>query len=149
MNNTATSKTRAVIQAMDRYYERDNANVHRGIHELSTVRPPASQAVRAGGGISERAEKGRGASDFTRGTTEGINLVGRGPGETAISKPDYYLLDGNGAPQHLVPWQLLAERSGANSYFCGHRQIVLLDLSRVDESPTRQVASLLAMVDLS
>ena len=75
LDNAATSqKPRAVIDALRRYYERDNANVHRGIHELSNRATAAFEAAR------DRAAKflnARSAEEiiFTRGTTEGINLV--------------------------------------------------------------------------
>src|ERR1700746_3535434 len=74
-DNAATSqKPRAVIDALTHYYERDNANVHRGIHELSNRATAAFEAARV------RAAKFIGARTaeeivFTRGTTEGINLV--------------------------------------------------------------------------
>src|SRR5437867_10344602 len=74
-DNAATSqKPRAVIDALRHYYERDNANVHRGIHELSNRATTAYEAARA------RAAKFINASSadeivFTRGTTAGINLV--------------------------------------------------------------------------
>ena len=74
-DNAATSqKPRAVLDAIQRYYEHDNANVHRGIHELSNRATGAYEAAR------ERAAKfinARAAQEiiFTRGTTEGINLV--------------------------------------------------------------------------
>src|SRR6266576_4948753 len=74
-DNAATSqKPRAVLDALRHYYEHDNANVHRGIHELSSRATTAYEAARA------RAAKfinARNADEivFTRGTTEGINLV--------------------------------------------------------------------------
>src|SRR5512134_3086203 len=74
-DNAATSqKPRAVLDAITRYYEHDNANVHRGIHELSNRATGAYEAAR------ERVSKfinARAAQEivFTRGTTEGINLV--------------------------------------------------------------------------
>src|SRR5437016_10830652 len=74
-DNAATSqKPRAVIDALVHYYEHDNANVHRGIHELSNRSTNAFEAARA------RAAKFINAKSadeivFTRGTTEGINLV--------------------------------------------------------------------------
>jgi cysteine desulfurase / selenocysteine lyase len=75
LDNAATSqKPRAVIQALTNYYERDNANVHRGIHELSNRASAAYENTRA------RAAKFLNARSvdeiiFTKGTTEGINLV--------------------------------------------------------------------------
>ena len=74
-DNAATAqKPRAVIEAISRFYERDNANVHRGIHELSRRSTEAYEAARA------RAAQFLNARQpaeiiFTRGATEGINLV--------------------------------------------------------------------------
>src|SRR5258707_11241942 len=73
-NAATTQKPRAVLDALRHYYERDNANVHRGIHELSNRATSAFEAARS------RAAKfinARTADEivFTRGTTEGINLV--------------------------------------------------------------------------
>src|SRR3954466_9614239 len=73
-NAATTQKPRAVLDALRNYYEHDNANVHRGIHELSNRATAAFEAARA------RAAKfvnARSAEEiiFTRGTTEGINLV--------------------------------------------------------------------------
>src|SRR5439155_4578398 len=73
-NAATTQKPAAVMDALRHYYERDNANVHRGIHELSNRATAAFEAARA------RAAKfinARSADEiiFTRGTTEGINLV--------------------------------------------------------------------------
>src|SRR6266700_6349248 len=74
-DNAATSqKPRAVIDALVRYYEHDNANVHRGIHELSNRSTAAFEAARQ---RAARFINARSAEEivFTRGTTEGINLV--------------------------------------------------------------------------
>src|SRR5438128_12594325 len=73
-NAATTQKPRAVLETLRNYYERDNAKVHRGIHELSNRATTAFEAARS------RAAKfinARSAQEivFTRGTTEGINLV--------------------------------------------------------------------------
>src|ERR1700704_5795085 len=73
-NAATTQKPRAVVEALRHYYEHDNANVHRGIHELSNRATTAFEAART------RAAKyinARSSDEivFTRGTTEGINLV--------------------------------------------------------------------------
>src|SRR6202035_4621467 len=73
-NAASSQKPRAVIEALSRYYEKDNANVHRGIHELSNRATNAFEASR------ERVARFINAKThdeiiFTRGTTEGINLV--------------------------------------------------------------------------
>src|SRR5215469_2410481 len=73
-NAATTQKPRAVMDALRRYYEHDNANVHRGIHELSNRATAAFEAARA---RAARFINAPSADEivFTRGTTEGINLV--------------------------------------------------------------------------
>src|ERR1700752_3419360 len=73
-NDATSQKPRQVIDALVHYYERDNANVHRGIHELSNRATSAYEAARTRIGKFINA---RNADEivFTRGTTEGINLV--------------------------------------------------------------------------
>src|SRR6266511_6370842 len=91
-DNAATSqKPHAVIDALQNYYERDNANVHRGIHELSNRATTAFEAARA------RAAKfinARNADEivFTRGTTESINLVAHSWGAKNLHPGDKILL---------------------------------------------------------
>src|SRR5215472_11838467 len=112
-DNAATSqKPQAVIDALDHYYERDNANVHRGIHELSNRATAAFEAAR------ERAARfinARSAEEivFTRGTTESINLVASAWGSSHIGRGDKILLTEMEHHSNIVPWQLLAERTGA------------------------------------
>jgi cysteine desulfurase/selenocysteine lyase len=149
LDNAATSqKPRAVIDALCHYYERDNANVHRGIHELSNRATASFEAARA------RAAKflnARSADEiiFTRGTTEGINLVAASWGNQNIKSGDVILLTEMEHHSNLVPWQLLAERTGAKLAFLPITgDIGLLDMNRLDEFLTRQV-KLLAMVHIS
>src|SRR5664279_2881642 len=91
-DNAATSqKPRAVIDALVHYYERDNANVHRGIHELSNRATAGFEAARARAAAFLNA---RAAEEivFTRGTTEGINLVAAAWGNRHIKAGDVILL---------------------------------------------------------
>lgn len=112
-DNAATSqKPIAVIKALDSYYSRDNANVHRGIHELSNRATAAYKAAR------ERAARfvnARHADEivFTRGTTEGINLVANAWGSSNLHEGDQILLTEMEHHSNVVPWQLLAARTGA------------------------------------
>jgi cysteine desulfurase/selenocysteine lyase len=92
LDNAATSqKPRAVIDALTRYYERDNANVHRGIHELSNRATTAFEAgrTRAGRFINARSAE---EIVFTRGTTEGINLVAAAWGSKHIKSGDFIII---------------------------------------------------------
>ena len=117
LDNAASSqKPRAVIAALANYYERDNANVHRGLHELS------SRATDAFKGARVKIAKYLGASQaeeiiFTRGTTEAINLVANTWGVRNLRAGDVILLTEMEHHSNLVPWQLLAERTGAKLRF--------------------------------
>src|SRR5437868_10926607 len=86
-----TQKPRAVLDALRNYYEHDNANVHRGIHELSNRATAAFEAARA---RAARFINARSAEEiiFTRGTTEGINLVASAWGQKNIKAGDAILL---------------------------------------------------------
>ena len=148
-DNAATSqKPRAVIDALVRYYERDNANVHRGIHELSNRSTNAFEAAR------ERTRQFLNARSteeiiFTRGTTEGINLVANAWGGKFIKAGDVILLTEMEHHSNIVPWQLLAERTGAKLRYV---PIIgdegLLDLDKLDSLLTPEV-KLFAMVHIS
>jgi cysteine desulfurase/selenocysteine lyase len=148
-DNAATSqKPLAVIKALDHYYEHDNANVHRGIHELSNRATNAFEAAR------ERTAKfinARSADEiiFTRGTTEGVNLVATAWGNQNIKAGDVILLTEMEHHSNLVPWQLLAERTGAKLAFLPVTgDIGQLDMSRVDELLTSRV-KMFSMVHIS
>jgi len=148
-DNAATSqKPRAVIAALVHYYEHDNANVHRGIHELSNRATAGYEAART------RAAKfinARSADEiiFTRGTTEGINLVASSWGTKNIKSGDVILLTEMEHHSNLVPWQLLAQRTGAKlAYVPVTGDEGLLDLTKLDSLLTKQV-KLFAMVHIS
>ncbi len=132
-NAATTQKPRQVIAALSKFYETDNANVHRGIHELS------HRATIAFEGARERAAEFIHAADsheiiFTRGTTEAINLLARSWGDAYIEEGDTILLTEMEHHSNLVPWQLLAERKKAKLEFLpitGDEGS--LDLARLDE----------------
>jgi len=148
-DNAATSqKPRVVLDALRTYYERDNANVHRGIHELSNRATGAFEAARA---RSAKFINARTADEivFTRGTTESINLVAAAWGPKNLKPGDKILLTEMEHHSNLVPWQLLAERSGAKLvYLPVTGDEGLLDLSKLDSLLTREV-KLFAMVHIS
>src|ERR1700757_2240767 len=116
-DSAATSqKPRAVIEALRNFYEHDNANVHRGLHTLSSRATEAYENARRR--VAEYI--GASASDeiiFTRGTTESINLVAQAWGRKFIGEGDLILLTIMEHHSNLVPWQLLAERTGARLRF--------------------------------
>ena len=140
LDNGATSqKPRAVIDALVRYYERDNANVHRGLHALSMRATDAYEGARA------RVAKFIGAADpaeiiFTRGTTESVNIVARSFG--AKLKPgDVILTTEIEHHSNLVPWQQAAKASGATLKYVPFigTNAEALDLDALDRLLTPQV----------
>jgi cysteine desulfurase/selenocysteine lyase len=138
-NAASSQKPRPVIDALLRYYELDNANVHRGIHELSNRATTAFEAAR------ERLAKFINAKTadeivFTRGTTESINLVAQAWGSKNIKAGDTILLTEMEHHSNIVPWQLLAERTGAKLvYLPVTGDEGLLDLSKLDQFLTRDI----------
>jgi len=147
-NAATTQKPRPMLEALRRYYERDNANVHRGIHELSNRATAAFEAARARAAAFIHA---RSAEEivFTRGTTEGINLVAQSWGAKHARAGDVLLLTEMEHHSNIVPWQLLAERTGARLAFLPVTgDVGLLDLARLDEFLTGEV-KLLAMTHIS
>ncbi len=113
LDSAATSqKPRSVIEALDAYYQHDNANVHRGIHELSRRATEGYEGARA------KVASWIGAARpeeivFTRGTTEAINLVANAWGLDHVGEGDEIVLSVLEHHSNIVPWQLLAHRTGA------------------------------------
>jgi cysteine desulfurase/selenocysteine lyase len=143
LDSAATSqKPRAVLDALDAYYEHDNANVHRGIHELSrraTVAFEEARAKVAGWvGAAEPAE-----IVFTRGTTEAINLVSTAWGLDNVRAGDEILITVLEHHSNIIPWQLLARRSGAKLRYIeldDQGRLVLDDLPSLLTERTRIVS---------
>ena len=111
-NGASTQKPNAVIDAVGDFYARDYANIHRGVHTLS------ERATAAFEGARDRVQRFLNAADrheivFTRGTTEAINLVAASFGGQRIGAGDEIILTGMEHHSNIVPWQLLAERVGA------------------------------------
>jgi len=113
LDNAATAqKPTAVISAMQRYYETGNANVHRGVHALSQEATLEYERVR------ELAARFLGAAStaeivFTAGTTAALNLVAQSYGGSVLRPGDEVLVTEMEHHSNLVPWQLIAERTGA------------------------------------
>src|ERR1035437_1655202 len=149
LDNAATSqKPRVVIDALMHYYERDNANVHRGIHDLSNRSTNAFEVARVRAAKFINAK----SSDeiiWTRGTTESINLVAATWGAKNLKAGDVILLTELEHYSNLVPWQMLAQKTGAKiAYIPVTGDEVILDLSKLDSLLTSQV-KLLSLVHIS
>ncbi|MCL1074325.1 aminotransferase class V-fold PLP-dependent enzyme [Shewanella dokdonensis] len=112
LDNAATSqKPERVIQAMDDYYRRNNANVHRGSYQLSAAATSAFEAVRLKVQQFIHAPQPQEVI-FTHGTTEALNLLAYGLGKQ-LQPGDRILVDSTAHHANLVPWQQLAQRCGA------------------------------------
>ncbi len=128
LDHAATSqKPRQVLQALEQYYAADNANVHRGAHQLSARATESFEAAR-----TVTAEFVRAASPreivFTRNASEAINLVARSWGDANLREGDEVLLTLMEHHSNLVPWQLLAQRTGCVLRHVGITETGELDL---------------------
>jgi len=137
-NAATTQKPRAVLETLRRYYEHDNANVHRGLHELS------SRATEAYENSRRRVASYIGAASadeivFTRGTTESINLVAEAWGGKFLRAGDVILLTEMEHHSNLVPWQLIAQRTGARLRFVPVRDDGTLALEELASLLTAEV----------
>ncbi len=113
LDNAATSqKPQAVLDAMTHYYEADNANVHRGVHTLSARATEAYEGARDKVAAFVNAAS-RDEIVFTRNASEAINLVAYAWGLNELSPGDEILLSVMEHHSNLVPWQLIAKRTGA------------------------------------
>ena len=111
-NAATTHKPQAVIDATSQFYRRDNSNIHRAAHTLAARSTELFEAGR------EKARRFLGASDakeivFVRGTTEAINLVAQSYGRKNIGAGDEIIVSQLEHHANIVPWQLLAEQTGA------------------------------------
>ncbi len=113
LDNAATSqKPRAVIDAITRFYETDNANIHRGLHALSERATSAYEKARGKLRAFVNAAEDR-EIVFVRGTTEAINLVAHSYGRAHVGPGDEVLITAMEHHSNIVPWQLLCEEKGA------------------------------------
>ncbi|MGE0600344.1 MAG: cysteine desulfurase [Dehalococcoidia bacterium] len=145
-NAATTQKPRQVIEALVRYYETNNANIHRGIHTLAQRATAEYEATR------DKVARFIGANDsrsivFTRNTTEAINLVARAWGDQFIGEGDEVVLSIMEHHSNIVPWQLLAQRKGSHVRFVGLTPEGGLDLDalRALVGPKTKLVSLVHM----
>jgi cysteine desulfurase / selenocysteine lyase len=113
LDNAATSqKPQMVIDALVDYYKGYNANIHRGIHTLAEKATKAYEDTRR---VAQRFVNAATEEEiiFTRGVTEGINLVASSFGRAFLGKGDEIIISGLEHHSNIVPWQLIAEQKGA------------------------------------
>jgi cysteine desulfurase/selenocysteine lyase len=111
-NAATTQKPRSVIEAVASFYASGNANIHRGLYELSERATAGFEAAR------ERVARFVGAASsreivFTRGTTEAINLVAQSWGRSILRPGDEVVVTAMEHHSNLVPWQLVCQQTGA------------------------------------
>jgi len=111
-NAATTQKPASVIDSMDSYYRTLNANIHRGVHYLSETATEAYEQVREQVGRFINAGSSR-EIVFVRGTTEAINLVAGTYGLANVGAGDEILITGLEHHSNIVPWQILAGRTGS------------------------------------
>jgi len=111
-NAATTQKPEQVIRAMDEYYREYNSNVHRGVHHLSQKATDAYEVVRKKIQAYINAEHEHEVI-FTRGTTEGINLVAYSFGKRFVNSGDSVMISAMEHHSNIVPWQLMCEERGA------------------------------------
>ena len=144
LDNAASSqKPRQVIDAITHYYQRDHANVHRGVHELARRATEAYEKSRA------RVARWVNAADaheivWTRGTSEALNLVAFSVGQARVGSGDEIVISEMEHHSNLVPWQLLAARAGARLRYVGLTDHGHLDLDQLEGllRPRTRVVSL-------
>jgi cysteine desulfurase/selenocysteine lyase len=112
-NAATTQKPQVVIDSLVEYYTELNSNVHRGVHYLSE-----QATLRYEGGRARVRKFLNAASDreiiFTRGTTEGINLVAQSYGRTTLKEGDEVVISAMEHHSNIVPWQMVCEQTGAS-----------------------------------
>jgi cysteine desulfurase/selenocysteine lyase len=140
LDNAATSqKPTAVIDRLDQFYRRENSNVHRGVHRLSQTATDAYESARAS--LARFVNAGRPEEViFTRGTTEGLNLVASTFGKMTVGAGDEILLTEMEHHSNIVPWQMLAEEVGAEIRVLPVTDRGELQMDRLDEFLTSDTA---------
>jgi len=148
LDSTASSqKPVAVIEAMDTYYREYNANVHRGIYQISEKASEAYETARKKVGRFINARSWREVI-FTRNATESINLVAFSWGQENIKAGDVIISSEIEHHANIVPWQQLAARAGATVKYIPVNEQGYLDMAAFDEMLTPEV-KLVAVTQMS
>lgn len=127
LDTAATSqKPQSVIERIAHYYRHENANVHRGVYQLSEEATRAFEAARQS--VARWVNASEREIIFTRGTTEAINLVAQAAGQLRLKPGDEIVLTVAEHHSNIVPWQIVAERLGARISYIPLRPDFRLDL---------------------
>ncbi|HLB01140.1 MAG TPA: aminotransferase class V-fold PLP-dependent enzyme, partial [Bacteroidota bacterium] len=141
-NAATTQKPRSVIDALGKFYETANSNVHRGVHHLSetATRMYEDARARVAGFIGAA---GTSEIVFVRGATEGINLVSHSWGGTRVSAGDEVIVSAMEHHSNIVPWQLLCAAKGARLRVIpmnDRGELLLDEFEKMLSAKTRMVA---------
>ena len=148
LDNSATSqKPKSVIEAISTYYQRDNANVHRGVHELSERATSAYENAREACASFLNAPDSR-EIVFTRQATEAINLVAHTWGRENLGPEDEVLISAMEHHSNIVPWQIVCQQTGASLRVIPVTESGELDLDQFDSLLTEKT-KLLSIVHVS
>jgi cysteine desulfurase / selenocysteine lyase len=138
LDSAATSqKPQQVIDAISNYYEKDNSNVHRGVHTLG------NQATEAYEGARDKVRdfinaKSREEIIFTRGTTTSINIVAQSYGRANVGEGDEIVITHMEHHSNIIPWQQLAREKGAVLKFIDLEEDGTITLDKVREAVTER-----------
>lgn len=111
-NAATTQKPRSVIASMQKYYQEQNANIHRGVHYLSQLATKEYEEART---VVQKFIGAKSTNEiiFTKGTTESINLVAQSYGRSFLKEGDEILISHMEHHSNIVPWQILCSQTGA------------------------------------
>jgi len=136
-NAATTQKPSSVISSLTNYYQNDNANIHRGIHTLAERATADFESTRIA--IQEFINAPEQEEIiFTKGTSEGINLVASSLGRSILSQGDDVIISGMEHHSNIVPWQLICDEKGANLKIIPVTDDGELDLDSFEQLLTRQ-----------
>lgn len=145
-NGATSQKPRVVIDAINRYYEQENANIHRGVHHLSQVSTDNYEKARRT--IQEHLNAPHEHEIiFTKGTTDGINLIAESFGKL-LTDGDEILITEMEHHSNIVPWQMLVERKGLTLRYIPMTNLGELDFSQL-ETLINEKTRLIAITHIS
>lgn len=140
-NAATTQKPLAVLQAVQEFYQEEYANIHRGVHWLSERATKRYESVRQK--VSRYIHASEHEVIFTSGTTSGLNFLARGLVEPMLQQGDILLTTALEHHSNLVPWQMVAQRTGARLEFLPltkHYQVDIAALEQLDTSRIKAIA---------
>jgi len=146
-NAASSQKPLRVIKAIEKYYSEEHSNVHRGIHTLSQIATNKFEEARE---ILRQFLQAKSTKEiiFTKGNTEGINLVASGMASADLRKGDEILISEMEHHSNIVPWQVAAEKSGATLVVCNVLEDGTLDMHDFNKKLT-ETTKIVSVVHVS